>query len=80
MLDKARKILAKGISRFFVKEIILRNGIGADGAVGAFLAKITEIQLIDPFHHGGEMCGALVRKPASKLRLCGDFAPSPALG
>lgn len=73
MLDKARKILAKGISRFFVKEIILRNGIGADGAAGAFLAKITEIQLIDPFHHRVEMCGVIGEETRFKVAFVGRF-------
>ena len=75
MLDKARKILAKGVSRFFVKEIILRNGIGADGAAGAFLAKITEIQLIDPFHHGAEMSGIVGEKSRFKVAFVRGLCP-----
>jgi hypothetical protein len=75
MLDKARKILAKGISRFFVKEIILCNGIGADGAAGAFLAKITEVKLIDPLHHGAEMSGIVGEKSRFKVAFVGGFCP-----
>jgi hypothetical protein len=75
MLDKARKILAKGISQYFVKEIILRNGIGADGAAGAFLAKITEIELIDPLHHWGDVCGIVGEETRFKVAFVGGFCP-----
>jgi hypothetical protein len=73
MLDKARKILAKGISQYFVKKIILRNGIGADGAASAFLAKISEVELIDPFHHRVEMSGVIGEKSGLKVAFVGGF-------
>jgi|694.fasta_scaffold23270_9 hypothetical protein len=46
-------------TRFF--GVVSRNGIGADGAAGAFMAKITEIELIDPFHHRVEMSSTSIK-------------------
>jgi hypothetical protein len=58
-----------------VKEIILRNGIGADGAAGAFLAKITEGKLIDPLHHGAEMSGIVGEKSRFKVAFVREICP-----
>ena len=61
------------ITRFF--GVMSRNGIGADGAAGAFLAKITEVELIDPFHHGVEMCGVVGEEARFKVAFVGGFCP-----
>ncbi len=50
-----------------------RNGIGADGAAGAFLAEISEVELIDPFHHGGEMCRIVGEKSRFKVAFVRGF-------
>ena len=58
-----------------MKEVILRNRIGADGAAGAFLAKISEVELIDPFHHGGEMRGIIGEKSSFKVAFVRGLCP-----
>ena len=55
--------------------VVSRNGIGADGAAGAFLAKITEIDLIDPLHHGAEMSGIVGEKSRFKVAFVRGFCP-----
>ena len=82
MLDKARKILAQWICATDFDDrsrdahlFFLRNGIGADGAASAFLAKITEIKLIDLFHHRVEMSGIVGQKSRFKVAFVWGLCP-----
>lgn len=65
---------------FTAVKIALRNRIGTDAAAGAFLAKITEVELIDPFHHGLEMHGIIGEETRLKVAFVRRLCPESRTG